>query len=259
MVPGAGTLAAELPAPSSARIPDRERVYAIGDVHGRLDLLEQLLGIIRQDNAARAKADVRLILLGDLIDRGPSSAELVGRCMAFAGNSDRFVVLKGNHEAMMVHAVAGNSAALQLWLREGGSATLSSWGVREELILKGPSPELHRAARRHIPAEVLRWMDELPLTCRIGSYLFVHAGLRPGIALVEQTAEDLLWIRKEFLDSESDHSFVVVHGHSITSEGVAIRPNRIGIDTGAYRTDVLTALALEADRCWTLATIGDAR
>jgi len=236
------------------RIPDDERVYAIGDVHGRIDLLEELVGLIREDSETRGPARVRVILLGDIVDRGPGSAEIVRRCMEFAAQTDRFVVLKGNHEAMMVDALRGNFAAFSLWMRSGGDAALRSWGVPEYLVEGGASPELLRAACGRIPAKVLSWLQRLPLTCRIGSYLFVHAGIRPGVALAEQADEDLLWIRREFLDSEVDHEFVVVHGHSISQDGIVIQPNRIGIDTGAYRTEILSALALEGERRWTLAT-----
>ncbi len=236
------------------RIPDGERVYAIGDVHGRLDLLEQLVGLVRQDSAARDAARVHLILIGDIVDRGPDSAELVGRCMAMADRSDRFIVLKGNHEAMMLHALAGNFLAFDLWLRNGGGAALSSWGVPDEAIASGPSRGLLRIARTAIPADVRNWLDQRPLTHRIGDYLFVHAGIRPEVALADQSQQDLLWIRNEFLESTADHSFVVDQGQSISDEGVVMQPNRIGIDTGAYRTGVLSALALEADRRWTLAT-----
>ena len=233
------------------RVPEGERVYAIGDIHGRLDLFETLVARIREDNEARPSARVRIVLLGDLVDRGPDSAALVTRCRAFTGRSNRFVVLKGNHEALMVHAIRGNFVALGLWLRNGGDAALRSWGVPAEIVDEGASPDLMRAARAHVPDDLVAWMDALPLTLRIGSYLFVHAGIRPGVTLADQSPDDLMWIRREFLDSEADHSFVVVHGHSVNEAGVDMQPNRIGIDTGAYRTDVLTALALGPDRRWT--------
>lgn len=241
--------------PERAVLPPGERVYAVGDVHGRVDLFERLVGQIREDNAGRERARVRLILLGDLVDRGPQSAELVRRCMAFAARTDRFVVLKGNHEAMMAQAIGGDQLALSYWLRAGGDAALSSWGVPDDLVAGGPSLELLRAARGQVPEAVLHWVRGLPLTHQVGGYLFVHAGVRPDVALAEQTEEDLLWIRREFLESGVDHGLVVVHGHSVTDR-VSERPNRIGIDTGAYRTGRLTALGLEGDRRWTLATGG---
>jgi serine/threonine protein phosphatase 1 len=226
-------------------------------VHGRLDLLERLVAAIRADNASREPAEVSIVLLGDIIDRGPNSAALVARCMAFTARSNRFMVLKGNHEAMMVDAIGGNLLALSLWLRHGGGPALLSWGVPDALVAAGASPDLLRAARDHVPADVVQWLAELPLTWTLGDYLFVHAGVRPGCGLAEQKAEDLLWIRKDFLESAADEGFVVVHGHSISDDGVVVRPNRIGIDTGAYRTDVLTALVLEGAERWTLATASD--
>ena len=237
------------------RAPDGERVYAIGDVHGRLDLLEQLVGLIRRDNAGRSPARVTLVCVGDIIDRGPDSAEIVRRCMQFSGRTDRFAVLKGNHEAMLVDALAGDFLALSLWLRSGGDAALSSWGVADALVAKGPSRELVRAARAQISAKTLAWLAGRPLLRRVGDYVFVHAGIRPGVDIDLQTPEDLLWIREEFLESEADHDGqVVVHGHSVSDEGVVSRPNRIGIDTGAYRTNTLSAVMLEADERWALST-----
>lgn len=242
----------------AARLPDGERIYAIGDIHGRLDLFERLVASIRADNESRGAAKVRLILLGDIVDRGPDSAPLTARCMDLTRKSDRFIVLKGNHEAMMVDAIRGNFVALDLWLNHGGDAALRSFGVDAPLVAAGSSPELLRAARECVPADVLAWASALPLTRRAGDYLFVHAGIRPGVALDSQQIEDLIWIRKDFLESDADHAFTVVHGHSVTDEGVVTRPNRIGIDTGAYRTGVLTALGLEADRRWTVATTAPA-
>lgn len=239
--------------PPLPRIPAGERVYAIGDIHGRLDLLEELVAAIRADTEARGPARVRIILIGDIVDRGPASAAIVDRCMTFTARTDTFVVLKGNHEAMMVDSLRGNFIALALWLRHGGNAALRSWGVPDELITGGASPQLIRAARECVPAEVIAWMAALPLMRQIGDYLFVHAGIRPGRPIDQQVAEDLLWIRREFLDSEADEGVVVVHGHTI-SETVTIRPNRIGIDTGAYRSNILSAIALEDDQRWILAT-----
>lgn len=238
------------PAPS---IPDGERVYAIGDIHGRLDLFRLLVARIRADNAARGPARVRLVLLGDLVDRGPDSAGLVERCRALAARSDAFVVLKGNHEAMMLDALAGNLNAMAVWLHNGGDAALASWGVDEAAFADGPTRACLAAARRQVPAEVIGWLAGLPASHRVGDYLFVHAGIRPDVPIARQTPQDMMWIRREFLDSEAAHPHVIVHGHSIADE-VEMRPNRIGIDTGAYRTGVLTALMLEGTERVVLAT-----
>jgi len=149
----------EAASPARARIPEGSRVYAIGDVHGRIDLLEELVASIRADNAARPPADVRIVLLGDVVDRGPDSAAIVARCMAFTDRTDRFKVLRGNHEAMMVDAIDGNLLALSLWLRHGGGPALLSWGVPEALVGAGASPELLRAARDHVRP---MWCSGLP-------------------------------------------------------------------------------------------------
>ena len=238
-----------------ARVPANARVYAIGDVHGRFDLFEQLIAMIREDNAARAPAHVRLILLGDLIDRGPESARLVARCKALAEQNADLVVLKGNHEQAMVDALGGDYVALDFWLQFGGDATLRAWGVPEEVLAATPG-DIREAGRQHVPADILAWLNSLPLTCRIGDYLFVHAGIRPSVRLARQTAADLLWIRDDFLKSDVNHELVVVHGHSVSDETPDLRHNRIGIDTGAYRTGKLSALGLENDERWTLTACG---
>ena len=231
-----------------------ERIYAIGDVHGRLDLLGELLETIRVDGAARAHARSTVIQVGDLIDRGPSSAQLVREFMKFTMMSARVLVLKGNHEAAMVEALSGNLRTMGFWLEMGGDATLASWDVDRELIAARQLPEVLRAARKAIPRDVLEWLDRLPLWYASGDYFFVHAGVRPGVALASQDGDDLLWIGEEFTESGDDHGAVVVHGHSISDDGPVFRANRIGIDTGAYRTGQLTALGVDGGERWTLST-----
>jgi serine/threonine protein phosphatase 1 len=235
-----------------ASLPHGKRIYAIGDIHGRLDLLEQLIAAIRADNDRRPAAEVTLILLGDLVDRGPDSAAVVGYCRKFASLSERFVVLKGNHEAAMVQALRGSRRTLAAWLRMGGDITLQSWGVDVAAIHDGASTKLMREARGAVTQGVLAWLDNLPLSMRLGDYLFVHAGIRPGIKLARQKETDLLWIGEPFLESDIDHEVVVVHGHTVTPDGPAFRNNRIGIDTGAYYTDRLTALVLDGAEIATL-------
>ncbi len=238
-------------------IPSGKRIYAIGDVHGRLDLLEQLFTIIQRDNAERPSASVTILMLGDLIDRGPSSAELIARCKAMSEQSKRFIILKGNHEAMMVDALHGSFPALGLWLKQGGGAALVSWGVPQDLIELGPTEDLLIFARSVIPPEHVAWLSGLPLTHRLGNCLFVHAGLRPGVSLARQDPRDLLWIRGDFTDSTADLAFVVIHGHSVRQAAPELRFGRLGIDTGAYRTGRLTAVGLENNDLWTMTTDAD--
>lgn len=230
------------------------RVYAIGDIHGRLDLFERLLAIIQRDHAARAPTPTRIVVLGDLIDRGPDSARVVEACRRFAEESDRFVVLKGNHEAIMLCALSGDLMALDLWLKQGGREALRSWGVAPEELDRGPGVDLMEAARRAVGAETLAWLSSLPLKLRHGNHLFVHAGIRPGAKLWRQTEDDLLWIRDEFLECEADHGVVVVHGHTVHEAGPDIRHNRIGLDSGAWRTGRLSAVGIEDGQVWPLMT-----
>lgn len=237
------------------RIASGERIYAIGDPHGRLDLFAELMARIRADGAARRPLLTRIVVLGDVIDRGPQSAELVARLMAYTGGSDRFVVLKGNHEAMMEVALdSGDEAPLQAWLRFGGFETLTSWGVPEAVIRAGPAAAVVRAARAAIGPEAAAWIDARPLTYRSGAVVFTHAGVRPDVAWEAQTPEDLLWIRDEFLSQDHGLPLRIVHGHTVCEHGPEILAHRIGVDTGAYRTNRLSAVGLEGTRAWALST-----
>lgn len=231
------------------------RTYAIGDVHGRLDLFQRLLAVIRRDNATRVPGPVRIVMLGDLVDHGPDACSLVRYCRLLDERLEQFVVLKGDHEAMMVDALRGGGiAAVERWLDHGGGATLRSWGVDDRLLSGHDQAGMLTAARERVNEDTLSWMDALPLTVRHERFLFVHAGIRPGTPLKMQSARDLIAIRSEFLQSKEDHGFVVVHGHSVRESGPDIHPNRIGIDTGAYRTGRLTAIGVEDGQFWPLMT-----
>ena len=243
--------------PKAAEIPAGRRVYAIGDIHGRLDLLDALLDRIHADDGARAPAETQIILLGDLIDRGPESAGVVRRAMAGDARFGAFATLRGNHEASLLSVLAGDLRWLKSWLAYGGRAALASWGVPHAVLAGEDGDAIAAAARAAVPAEERMWLASLPAMRRIGDYAFVHAGVRPGIALDDQTEDDLLWIRDEFLDDESEHGAVIVHGHTI-SRDAQLRVNRIGIDTGAYLSGMLTAVGLEGVERWFLATGRDA-
>lgn len=230
------------------------RVYAIGDVHGRYDLFRRLMNIIERDQAERAPVRTLIILLGDIVDRGPDSARMVQGCMNLARLTDRFILLRGNHEQMMVEALRGNLTVYRQWLRFGGRETLLSWGVDPAVLDAPATKENLRVAAGAVGNETIRWLAELPLYHRHGDYLFVHAGIRPGVAIDRQHTDDLLWIKDEFLQSDAEHGMIVVHGHSISESGVVMRANRIGIDTGAYRTHQLTAIGIEDRAAWILQT-----
>ncbi|MGK6323671.1 metallophosphoesterase family protein [Sphingomonas sp. DT-51] len=229
-----------------------ERVYAIGDLHGRFDLFRAMMLAIERDHAARVPAVTRIVLLGDIIDRGAESARLVRGCMRLSQRNPRFTVLKGNHEEMMVHALRGDLWAYRAWLDFGGRETLISWGASSALTDNMPGFQELRAAALLVGRDVIDWLARLPLTLRHNGHLFVHAGIRPDVALERQVPRDLLWIGEEFLGAEEDYGVTVVHGHTIAEEGPEVRGNRVGLDTGAYRTGRLTAMGLERSERWFL-------
>lgn len=224
-----------------ATLPPGQRVYAIGDVHGCLDRLQAIHALIAEDLAARPTPEPLLLHLGDYVDRGPDSAGVVAKLAAGAPLPEVPTInLMGNHEQMMLAAVAtGDADATELWLANGGADSLLSWGVpRSAQPKEWPS---------YLPKAHLIFMRDLAVCHEEGGYLFVHAGIRPGIPLERQTRHDLMWIREPFLSSKDSFGPIVVHGHTPRQEP-AVRPNRIGIDTGAVMGGVLTCLVLEEDR-----------
>ena len=237
---------------SKPTIPPAQRVYAIGDIHGRIDLLDQLLAMLQADDAKREGADTTLVFLGDLIDRGDASREVVTRVRTGVDWA-KTIALMGNHEAIMLDILDGRSEMLDQWLRFGGIETLESWGVPRRLTEEGTRHELLSALREAVVPEERAWLGRMRTNLRIGDYYFVHAGIRPAIPLEKQIDEDRLWIREEFLDSRKRHGAMIVHGHSI-SHDVEQRPNRVGLDTGAYITGKLTAIGLQGHDRWFLST-----
>ncbi len=230
------------PIAAPGRLPAGRRVYAVGDVHGCLDRLVALHWAIAADLAAYPVRDSVLVHLGDYIDRGPDSAGvlwLLGGTVA--PPVDRRVDLRGNHEAMMATALNTGGRAASLWLDNGGEATLHSYGVANPL---NGRPQDWRAA---IPPAHLAWLAGLDMMHREGTYVFVHAGIRPGLSLKSQNREDLLWIREPFLSDRAPRDVVVVHGHTIT-KAPEVRETRIGIDTGAVIGGALTCLVVEEDQ-----------
>jgi serine/threonine protein phosphatase 1 len=235
------------------RIPDGQRVYAVGDIHGRLDLLDTLLGLIEADRAAHAPAAVTIVFLGDLVDRGPDSAGVVERLRVLTrdGWTPRF--LMGNHEEVFLAAMAGDEKALRLFCRIGGRETMLSYGMSADAYETADYPGVAAALAALVPPEHRAFLERFDTMVTIGDYAFVHAGVRPGVPLADQRGTDLRWIRDPFLDHPEPLEKIIVHGHTILEE-VAYRPHRIGIDTGAYQNGRLTALALEGDEDWLLQT-----
>ena len=233
--------------------PRGYRAYVVGDIHGRVDLLEHLLAKIHAEMQHRPARKVLIVFVGDLIDRGPSSAQVIERLRCYRRDGVQTVFLLGNHEEVMLRALAGDSTVIESWLQFGGLQCLQSYGVTLARLRRRSAEEVVEIVRSVVPREHVEFLETFVDSCRFGDYLFVHAGIRPGIEMDQQSQSDLRWIREPFLFDESDHGFVVVHGHTIADE-VDERPNRIGIDTGAYRSGVLTALAIEGTERWYLDT-----
>lgn len=231
-----------------ARIPAGMRVYAIGDIHGRYDLLLALLAAIGAD-AASGPGDCRMVFLGDYIDRGDDSAAVIARLASGTaeGSADRsWTCLMGNHEATLLAALSGE-ADWEAWLRMGGAETLFSYGVSARSFT-GPDrgEQLRAATLAAIPAAHLDFLRQLPTSAEIGEYYFCHAGIRPGVPLDRQSPDDLIWIRDPFIRSGRDHGKRIVHGHTPVME-VEMHANRINVDTGAYLTHRLSCVVLEGD------------
>lgn len=263
------------PAPRAA-VPADTVVYAVGDIHGRADLLARLLAGIRAD-ARRRRAQRRVaVFLGDYVNRGPECRAVVDLLLAPGLDGFEVVTLMGNVEQAMLRYLDGEMAIAINWLEYGGIETAAAYGVacplprrNDEHLLEAmrwhdgyqdaygatmpPQPDeiAGLEALRHeltaaLPPEHLAFFRGLRTMRREGGYCFVHAGVVPGVPLDEQAPRDCMWIRRRFLDSELDHGAVVVHGHSISAQP-EVRRNRIGIDTGAYKTGTLTCLVLEGE------------
>jgi serine/threonine protein phosphatase 1 len=233
--------------------PRGHRAYVVGDVHGRLDLLDILLALIEKDILDRGDLKTTIVFLGDLIDRGPDSAGVIERLSSFNPGYAEVACLMGNHEEVLLRVADGEVGILPQWLRFGGKDCLQSYGLDPASIGKKQQGDAAALIRETIPQSHLKFLRSFADTISFGSFLFVHAGIRPGTSLDEQLQYDLRWIREPFLSDERDHGYVVVHGHTI-SDSIEVRANRIGIDTGAYKTGVLTALAIEGSEFWSLQT-----
>ena len=238
----------------TARVPDGMRVYAIGDIHGRNDLLGQLLTQIDADDAKRGSADTHIIFLGDLMDRGEDSAGVIETAMALRDSGRKVRFLMGNHEEVFVRACRKNdSKTTRFFLRIGGEETVLSYPITRAEYITLDMEQLSERLATLVPESHLEFIECFEDQIVIGDYVFVHAGIRPGVPLSEQKPTDLRWIREEFVDQRGDLEKVVVYGHTIYDE-VEERGSRIGIDTGAYASGKLTALALEGGERWYLQT-----
>ncbi len=228
--------------PVGASIPAGQRVYAIGDIHGRLDLFAALVEAIEADDAAAGLAETTVILLGDLVDRGPESAGVIGLAHAWQGARE-VRILAGNHEEMFLESFASTDV-LRHFLRHGGRETLLSFGIEFDVMRAASLEELQVLMAEAVPEETRAFIAGFDDWIEIGDYLFVHAGINPSLPFDAQDLGSLRWIREPFLSHSAPLARIVVHGHTIT-EDIEERGHRIGIDTGAYSSGRLTALVLE--------------
>jgi serine/threonine protein phosphatase 1 len=226
-------------------LPAEQRIYAIGDIHGCLDLLNELLARISSDVALRPTVRPLYVFLGDYIDRGTSSRETIDRLIEH-GKTHESIFLKGNHELIAIKCLSDRGLFDQ-WLRLGGLETLVSYGVPAETLANGKQiAELQSAFHGALPQAHFRFFRDLKNSFECGDFFFAHAGVKPNVELSRQKENDLLWIRGEFLSSRDDFGKIVVHGHTPTRE-IEVGPNRINIDTGAFATGRLSCLVLEGE------------
>jgi len=226
-------------------LPEDLRIYAVGDIHGRADLLERLLDLIVLDAETGSGKENRLVFLGDYLDRGPYVRRTMELLAAGPPPGFSSIFLMGNHEQMFLDFLQDPSL-LEMWMGLGGQSTLLSYGVQAPG--SGFSLERARAVQEALleamPAGHLEFIRGLDRYHQAGDYFFVHAGVRPGVELPDQSLDDLLWIREYFLECDQEHQARVVHGHTVT-DTVQECKNRIGIDTGAYATGILTCAVIE--------------
>jgi serine/threonine protein phosphatase 1 len=231
---------------SASVLPEPRRLYAIGDIHGHLDLLDRMVGLIARDLDGVPAEDCLTVTLGDYIDRGPASRGVVDRLLHNPFPTE-LVALKGNHEALLEGFLADPETGSH-WRHYGGLETLHSYGVDVRHMMMGRYYDAaSEALAAALPPAHLGFIASLRQSVTIGRYFLCHAGVRPGIALDRQSADDLMWIRDEFLDSRADFGRRVIHGHTPVAEP-EVRPNRINVDTGAFMTGRLTCVVLEGER-----------
>ncbi len=222
-----------------------KRLYVIGDIHGRLDLLQRMCGLVNADIGSRDQ-DSLVVTLGDYIDRGPDSRGVIDYLLSgpFAG---QFVGLKGNHEALLEKFLSDPAIGTDWW-RLGGLQTLKSFGITVgPRMTKRGFKKAAVQLRETLTQQQLEFFSSLKTSFVVGSYFLCHAGVRPGVALDLQNDDDLLWIRNEFLESKIDFGKIVIHGHTPTREPQVLA-NRINIDTGAFDTGRLTCIVLEESK-----------
>lgn len=240
---------------AAPRVPDGQCFVAVGDIHGRRDLLDDLLARIAADDRLRAAPPATLVFLGDLINRGDDSADVIDRLLALRRARHDTRVLMGNHEELLRKALDGDVPALRVLDRNGGRETAISYGIDADTFRTADFAELADLLRAAIPPAHRAFLDSLEDMVVVGDYAFVHAGIDPDVPLSEQTPRALRWIRGRFLDAPGPFEKVIVHGHTPVPD-VDILAHRIALDTGAYATGVLSAMAFVGAERWVIQTGG---
>lgn len=220
------------------------RLYAIGDVHGCYAEMCQLLDVIEEDHLAREPKDCFIVFLGDLVDRGPHSRDVIRHLVEQPPKFAGLHIIKGNHEEMMLRCLTGEPDLIPQWLQHGGSTCARSYGIDPSRLVDEDVEAIEHLLLSCIPSSHIAFLDNCVDSVRFGDYLLVHAGVRPGVPLDRQSGKDLRWIRQEFLEASDPFGATIVHGHTI-NQAVTETSVRIGIDTGAYKYGILTAVRLE--------------
>lgn len=223
-------------------------MYAVGDIHGRLDLLQKMLGLIITDVKNHQAKNPQLIFLGDYVDRGLESKQVIDLLLGGLPTGFTPIFLKGNHEDALLKFLGGDLETGLQWLTFGGRETLFSYQTPVALIPENlqAMEQVRSTFAAKLPPAHKYFLEQLVLRHEVGDYCFVHAGIKPGVPLASQSPQDLMWIRDEFLRSKANHGKIIVHGHTISDEPEVL-PNRIGIDTGAFATTRLTCLVLHGE------------
>lgn len=234
--------------PPTYSLPEGQLVYAVGDIHGRFDLLQDLLARIEEDRSRRWGVDAcRIVFLGDYVDRGFQSRDVLHHLLTLSNEGNDILCLRGNHEDMMLGFI-DDPVMYEGWLQYGGLATLASYGVAVNDTTTVGADLLATAARLKdaLPEAHYHFLHGMPASHQIGDYVFVHAGLRPGVALADQTKADMWSIRHEFTEANHDFGVRVVHGHTGVQNPLLL-PHRVAVDTIAYATGRLTAAAIQGE------------
>jgi serine/threonine protein phosphatase 1 len=226
--------------------PVGQRAYVIGDVHGCLDALVELLDVIKRDNNDKPSSQTKIIFLGDLIDRGPQSREVVEFLANYTSDFADVIFIKGNHEELFLSILSGQEEVFEVWFTVGGKSTARSYGVDDLGRIHMDAFGVYKDLRRCVPKKHREFLSSFQDYYEFGDFVCVHAGIKPKIPLEKQRPKDMRWIRSSFIDYKKQHDHIVVHGHTVVERAECFG-NRIAVDTGAGKGGTLSAVCLEGE------------